>query len=349
GAVFFLITLWACEPETVTPSPFSFEGQTMGTTYRVTVHVPEGVSVDPDALKKSVDQRLLEVNQAMSTYIADSELSQFNRSQESAFAVSKSLASVVALATQVSRNTKGAFDVTVMPLVDLWGFGPTKRTPRVPSAEQIESTRKGCGFQKLSVSGDGKQLRKSIPTLRVDLSAIAKGYGVDEIVRLLLKSSIRNAFVEIGGEVRVLGHRDGHSVPWRVGVEEPAPTLERSVRKVVPLSVDLAMATSGSYRNFFDADGKKYSHTIDPRTGRPVEHSTVSATVISRTCAEADALATAMMVLGSKRGYDLAEKLGLSVIFLDEVGGTVSERVSPAAVKYLAASAKPAKGSSESR
>ncbi len=285
----------------------------MGTTYSVKF-APE-TSVDLLEVGTRVREELEQVNQQMSTYIDDSELSRFNQSTtvDDWFGVSAETAAVVELANQIAAKTDGAFDVTVGPLVDLWGFGPTGQPQRIPESSEIAEAKRSVGYAMLQSRQEPAGLSKSVGALQVDLSAIAKGHGVDRIAKVLDSLGVQTYFVEIGGEVRVAGSRvDGQ--PWRVGIESP----EAGTRELLGILEvqDVAVATSGDYRNFFEIDGRRYSHTIDPRTGEPVQDPIVSATALSETCAEADAIATSMMCLGFQSGIAVANENGWAVLVI---------------------------------
>ncbi len=294
----------------VGPSEYIVTGATMGTTY--TVKLGEAIAGERlAAIARAVDALLFDMNRVFSTYLEDSELSRFNRSDGAVpFPLSDDLLRVFEVALDVSRQTNGAFDVTVGPLVNAWGFGPDRpETP--PSAEEVATLRERIGFEKLHLE-DGA-LSKSRPDVYCDLSAVAKGYAVDRVAALLEAQGLRRFMVEIGGEVRTRGAR-GDGRPWHIAVEEPIPET-RAVRRVVPLG-DMAMATSGDYRNFVERDGRRYSHTINPRTGAPVQHALASVTVLHPECAWADAYATGIHVLGSDEGFDFAEARGLAVLLI---------------------------------
>lgn len=305
----------------------TLRGTTMGTSYTIRLSNSSDAVSPPDAesLKRQVDALLDRIEDSMSTWRADSELSRFNRFRSDEwFAVSAELVAVVREAQRIAQETNGAFDVTVGPLVDLWHFGPDRGPPQPPSDDAIEAVRRRVGWQALKWREDPPALRKQKPELEVDLSAIAKGYAVDRVAQLLEEAGIEAFLVEIGGEVRTRGRRpDG--TPWRVGIERPDPS-RRQVQLVLPLE-NRAMATSGNYRNFFEYQGRKFGHTIDPRTGRPVEHALASVTVLASQCMTADAWATALMVLGPQEGYNLAEERGLAVLMLvREEDGSFSSR-----------------------
>ena len=290
------------------------QGRTMGTTYTIRF-LPELGSQSNEEMQRLIDEELNRVNQQMSTYLKDSEITRFNDSQSMDwFPVSLETAQVVALSLEISEVSNGAFDVTVGPLVDLWGFGPVKRKNEIPTDEEVETTKASVGFKKLEVRFDPPALKKLDTGLRVDLSAIAKGYGVDRVGEVLRSDGIANYFVEIGGEIIANGKRaDGQL--WQVGIEAPLD-FKRSIQTIIGLS-GAALATSGDYRNFFESEGKRFSHTIDPNTGRPVTHQLASVSVVADNCALADGIATCMMVMGTEQGLKLAESKKWAVLLME--------------------------------
>jgi len=292
------------------PEVVGFNGLTMGTSFSV-----RWVDVDParvEALRPKVGALLKDVNQQMSTYISDSELSQFNRAPAgSRVALSQDLAKVVAAALELSKQTAGAYDVTVGPLVNLWGFGPEGRVVKAPSQEQLDALRSRVGYHALTLSSDGFLTKAG--DQYVDLSSIAKGYGVDRVAELLEQEGIASYLVEIGGELRAKGVKPDGS-DWRVAIESPVEGV-REVERVIGVK-DIGIATSGDYRNYFEQDGVRFSHTIDPRTGYPIRHRLASVTVLRPTCMEADALATALMVLGEEEGLRFAREREIAAFFI---------------------------------
>lgn len=307
-------------------------GPTMGTTFNIVV-VGERFDVDQlAALQTAIDAELEAVNAEMSTYRADSELSRFNGSPASqSFAASPHLFEVVALAKQVSEQSGGAFDVTVGPLVDAWGFGPGDPSQRrALSDAEIETLRAAVGDDKLTIDRASGQLRKTVAGLRVDLSAIAKGHGCDRVAAVLDAAGWTNYMVEIGGEVWARGSSPSGEA-WKVGIERPTGDAagSRVVQAVIRVR-DVGVATSGDYRNYWERDGVRYSHTIDPRTGRPITHALAGVTVIHpESAALADAWATALNVLGPDEGLALAEKLGLAAYFLVRTDAGFEARSTP--------------------
>lgn len=304
----------------------NLRGKTMGTTYSVK-YVPGDSGAHTDDIGRLIEAELASVNAQMSTYISTSEVSRFNKLTSTEwFDVSPETAEVVALALEVSQVTGGAFDVTVGPLVNLWGFGPDARPSTEPTDVQLREVLSQVGYKKLHVRVSPPSLQKDVPGLEIDLSAIAKGHGVDRVAAVLAKAGVDNYFVEIGGEVVTRGTRtDGK--PWQVGIELPNE-LEPSLHSVVGLSGE-AMATSGDYRNFYELSGKRFSHTIDPTNGRPFQHQLASASVIADNCAFADALATSMMALGPERGKLLADEQGWKVLLLIRDGNSFRSEATP--------------------
>jgi thiamine biosynthesis lipoprotein len=311
-----------------------FGGPTMGTTYHVRL-AAEPASIEIARLKSEVESLLAEVDRQMSTYRPDSELSRFNRAPAGDwFPVSSSTAEVAAAAQEISETTGGALDVTVGPLVRLWHFGPrdkgsphTNQVFEPPSNKALKDAREVVGYRKLAVRTDPPALKKDVTQLEVDLSSIAPGYTVDGMADLLVQHGINDFMVEIGGEVRAAGHRtDGK--PWRVAIERPLAD-RREMLMAVPLS-GAAISTAGDYRKFFEHGGRRYSHIIDPATGRPVEHSLASVTVVGGTCLAADGWDTTLLVLGPDRGYAFAKKHGIAALFITYGDGQDAVRTTPA-------------------
>ncbi|MBL5826328.1 FAD:protein FMN transferase [Serratia fonticola] len=321
------VLLTGCEPKQE-----NLKGKTMGTSYSIS-YLPGDGTPSLATLQAEIDKRLVQVNDQMSTYQPDSELSRFNASREvdKPFPVSAATTEVVLEALRINRVTDGALDVTVGPLVNLWGFGPEGRPDKVPSAAELEQRRNWTGIDKLAVEGNA--LVKRIPELYVDLSSIAKGYGVDEIAHYLQSQHVKNYMVDIGGEVRTRGH-NGEKKPWRIAIERPTAGGEQQALLVIEPG-EMAMATSGDYRNYFEQDGVRYSHTIDPLTGKPIRHNLVSITVISPLCMTADGLSTGLNVMGPERGMALANLLGIPVFMIVKTAKGFEERYSDAFKPYL--------------
>ena len=282
-------------------------GRTMGTTYHVTVI--GGYLTSVAKLKKAIDTRLEAINASMSTYRPESAISRFNRFQETgtAFPVDPDFYRVATLSRVLFDITAGAWDGTVDPLVDLWGFGRSQRPARIPSEVEINAALARVGFDLIDTSRTGALIKRH-PRVTLDLASVAKGYGVDAVAELIRRQGFTDFLVEVGGEVYASGVRqDGRQ--WRIGINRPdAGAPVNQVYKVVALQ-DRAFATSGDYRIFFELDGQRFSHVIDPRTGRPVTNRVVSVSVTAATCARADGLATALMVMGADEGLKLVNSL----------------------------------------
>lgn len=314
----FTFVLLGCSDSNKT---IQINGATMGTQYHISI-VSQKNSPHPSNkdLKQSIDKLLLIINQQMSTYVEDSEISHFNQYKKTDwFPVSKDFAYVVSTALDISRQTNGAFDITVSPFVDLWGFG-SKIQYSIPTEQQLAKLLPHTGFQHLKVRNSPPALRKNNTQIHIDLSAIAKGFAVDKISTYLSNKGFKNYLVEIGGEVRASGI-NASGEKWKVAIEQPSKK-KKQINKVITIS-DKALATSGDYRNYYIKDKVRYSHTINPKTGSPTKHQLASVTVIHSSTMYADAYATALMVMGEEAGKDFAEKHKLSVnmIIRDKVGG----------------------------
>jgi thiamine biosynthesis lipoprotein len=290
------------------------QGNTMGTTYQI--KVVTGYFQDISGLKDKIDQRLKEINLSMSTYLNDSEISRFNDFKQvgKQFKISTDFFQVLKTAKHIYRLSDGAWDGTVNPLVDLWGFGRGDRENKIPPQDEIATLVPEIGFGNLEILETGFLIKKR-SSVTLDLSSIAKGFGADQVAALIRREGFQDYLVEIGGEVVAAGHRkDGRL--WRVGINRPQKNASfNDVYKVVDLH-NKALATSGDYRNFFEIGGIRYSHVIDPKTGHPVSNGVVSVSIIADTCAFADGLATAVMVMGPESGIELIDRL-------DEVEGLI--------------------------
>ncbi len=291
-------------------------GATMGTTWSLKVSLPEGAPLPwLDAIRDTVQSRLDRVETLMSTWDSTSEISRFNRSRDtSAVALSTETMEVLAVAAEVGRVSGGAFDVTVAPLVNAWGFGPgSPATGGPPALSKLDSLRLLVGFDRILLDVQAGTAAKADPAVAVDLSAVAKGYAVDRAADGVARLGVTDFALEVGGEVRASGLRpDG--TPWRVAVEAPL-VGSRAILRVLEVRNE-AVATSGDYRNFFDVEGTRYAHIIDPRTGRPVEWKGFSVTVLHSDAARADAWATALSVLGPQEGLVLAKAQALAALFV---------------------------------
>jgi thiamine biosynthesis lipoprotein len=305
----------------------------MGTSYAVELAAPIDDAVRT-RLAELIEVELAAINRAMSTYDPRSELSEFNRRQDLRWApASPGLLEVLDSASRISTSTQGAFDVTVGPLVDLWGFGPQYHTRRVPNDAAIERVRESVGYQHVQTDPFAGAIRKTLSHTQVDLSGIAKGYGVDRVAMILDRQRIEDYLVEIGGEFRARG-TTAAGRPWRVGIEQPVEG-RRSLGKTVVLE-NRAIATSGTTKDFFEQGGQRYSHSIDPTTARPVAYPPIAVSVVADTTMEADAWATGLLVLGPERGYSLAQSHGLAALFVTASGTTFDVRVTDALRAHLA-------------
>lgn len=310
---------------TESPRYLQISGSTMGSTYNVRLRAPEH---DAAALRAVVQAALDDVDDRMSMFQPQSELSSLNRAaQDTPVALSDELYGVLCTANEVSRWSNGAFDVTVAPLVEQWGFG-TRASRRVPAPGSVAAERRRVDWRSLALDASRRTVTKRHAGLQADLGGIAKGYGVDRAAAALEASGVHDYMVEVGGEVRTRGVNAAGQA-WRIGIEEPDAMPQRA-RWVVPLS-GCAMATSGDYRNYFLEDGQRYSHEIDPLAGAPIRHSLCSVTVVADDCMRADALATALIVLGADKGRALAEGSGIAAQFIERVpGGGYRDSMSPA-------------------
>jgi len=306
----------------------------MGTTYSVTVATrPE--SVRRETIQSAIDGVLDEINRTLSTYDPRSEISRFNaNSTTEPVVVSPTLHAVAVIAGEASVATGGAFDITVGPLVQAWGFGAESAAVQVtPSAGDIDRLRAEVGFDRLELGHDGRSLRKTIPGLQLDVNGIAPGYAVDRMAERLDALGVADFLVELGGEVRARG-RSPRGRPWRVAVEAPF-SGERKPYALLELD-GLAVSTTGDYRDFREMNGRRLSHTIDPRSGAPVMHGLASVSVAHPSAALADAYSTALMVLGPDEGMALAGRLGLAALFIERnAGGSGFRELSTPAFERL--------------
>jgi thiamine biosynthesis lipoprotein len=310
----------------------TLSGATMGTGYNIKLSpLPRGVS--GFALQTEIEQVLSAVKQTMSTYDRQSELSRFNRSDSGTWiGASADLLTVLDNARRISVLSGGAFDASVGPLVNLWGFGPDGYYDGIPTDARIADTLDRIGYRQLQIDSQKQLIRKAHSAGYIDLSSIAKGYGVDRVAALLEAKGIENYLVEIGGDMRLKGYNDAQQ-RWRIAVEEPTPGVRR-IERILNLT-DKGLATSGDYRNFFERDGRRYSHIIDPLSGWPVKHPLASVTVIADDAMQADALATALLVLGPEKGYQLAQQQNLAALFITVDGERFAEIETPALRGYL--------------
>ncbi len=325
GLLFFILTSCSAEPKA-----WKISGATMGTQYNISALPP--ASFDRVEGQQTIDALLEAFSQITSTYIPDSEVNRLSAFPlYEARKISEILSDILLLSMEVSWITGGAFDVTISPLVDLWGFGAEGRERQIPADSAIAAALGEVGFQHLQLDFTEPKITLKQP-VRVDLSAVAKGYGVDMVAQWLERQGISDYLVEIGGEIRAAG-KSPRGDAWRVGIERPEG-LNAGIEKAIRVS-GVGLATSGDYRNYFEKDGKRYSHTINPKTGYPITHKTASVTVVAETAAYADALATGFLVLGAEKGLPLAETHGIAVYMIEKSADGFVSSYSTAFAPYL--------------
>ena len=329
---FAILLLAGCD-KPATTSSMVLEGKTMGTVWRVSL-------ADVDSARKAeLQQRIQQVldsdDAELSTWKPTSVLSRFNQSRElTPQPVSENMADIVTMALRIGAKTHGAMDITVGPLVNLWGFGPTKQPAHTPDDAQIAAAKAQTGLQHLRViqGAGGQWLQKDLPGLYVDLSTVGEGFATDHLARLMEQQGINNYLVSVGGAVLSRGV-NAQRQPWRVAIQKPTDR-ENAVQARVDLQGH-GISTSGSYRNYYELDGKRVSHVIDPVTGRPIEHKLVSATVIATTALEADGWDTGLMVLGSEKAKALAIQQQLAVYLITKEGDRFTSWMSPQFAAFL--------------
>ncbi len=327
----FLLSFLAICAWKMWPSPYGvahrFHGKTMGTTYNITIVGGAITSEQRESLQQRIDQELAHIDDVMSTYNPEAELARFNlHPAGQAFHVDPSLTSLLAVAHNISNMSQGAFDVTVTPLVDLWGFGTKGPVPYQPPAEAIAAAKHTVGYEKLMIDQNVHALTRA-PGMQVELSSIAPGYAADRLSQVLGELGHHNTMVEVGGEVFARGHNE-RGTTWQIGIERPVQTRQE-LHSLVALDGQ-GLATSGDYRNTVVIEGETFSHTIDPRTGRPIAHNLASVTVVAKDAAHADAYATAILVLGPDEGMSWANKHDLAAMLLvREAPGEFSEHTTP--------------------
>lgn len=330
-AIFIVVTLLVLVACGDTSKRVVLRGSTMGTTWSlIYVAPPKEATVPaiaPEQLQVLLDAELVAINQALSTYLPNSEISRLNNAAgDISRGLSPSFATVLTTALEVSTLTGGAYDVTVGPLVELWGFGSSDFDGQVPMPEAIAAAQGRVGYQHLRWNPEAARLSRP-SAMRVDLSSIAKGYAVDRLYEIVREQGVEHALIEIGGELRALGERP-EGGPWRLAVESPDPAQGRFIEALAV--ADIAVATSGDYRNYFELGGRRYSHLVDPRSGYPVSHELVSVTVVHEQCMVADAFATALIVLGLEEAQRIAEQQRLAVHFVSRSEGGLEVHYSDA-------------------
>lgn len=326
-----VILLTGCDNASAPATPKAavtvLEGKTMGTFWRVSV-----VWVDKaraEELRTKVQTQLDGDDRLLSTWKNDSALMRFNHSRSTTpWPVNEAMADIVTESLRIGRKTQGAMDITVGPLVNLWGFGPDKQPVSTPTQAQIDAAKARTGLDKLTVinRADRQYLQKSIPDLYVDLSTVGEGYAADHLARLMTEEGISRYLVSVGGALVSRGmNADGQ--PWRVAIQKPTDR-ENAVQAIVDINGH-GISTSGSYRNYYELDGKRISHVIDPQTGRPITHKLVSVTVIAPTALEADAWDTGLMVLGTEKAQQVVREQGLAVYMIMKDGDGFTTWMSP--------------------
>ncbi len=309
----FFTGLYACGTPPEYKQPFVLSGFTMGTTYTIKMH-GANTNIDHDTISKGINSRLDKINSQMSTYIKTSALSIFNQSRTQDWQeIPAGLYTVIKEALRINKLSHHAFDITVGSVVNLWGFGPKTQSNIIPNQATIEKALDKVGSQYIHLRTQPYAMKKDKPNLYIDLSAIAKGYAVDMIAAYLDELSINNYMVEIGGEIKTKGNNPNNKI-WHIGIENPLDG--KSTAQIVIALDNAGMATSGDYRNYFEVNDVRYSHTIDPMTGKPITHKLASVTVLHPSTMAADAIATALLILGSARGFELALKKNLAALFI---------------------------------
>lgn len=293
------------------------QGPTMGTYYAVKVARPPA-GLDAKSLQAGIESVLKETVAEISTYDAQSELSRLNTNPETGWLpISQHLFAMLTEGQAIGRLSGGSFDITVGPLVNLWGFGPQTRPAAVPSAESIKAALERVGYDKLELRSDPPSIRRHRGDLYIDLSAMGEGEGADRMAAWLETQGVTDYMAAVAGTMRVRG-KNAKGLPWGIAIEVPDPE-QRAVQRILPVT-DSAVSTSGDYRNFFKSGGKRYSHHIDPRTGAPVAQDLASVTVVlpggTDSARRADGLATALMVMGAERGRALAEAEAIAAYFI---------------------------------
>jgi len=307
------------------------DGSTMGTSYSVQLVKKHNAIID-DSLSGEIKDILDSVDSVMSTWRSDSELSRINSNHGDQWInVSPDLLFVLTMALAVSEKTNGAFDITVDPLIELWGFSSNEPVSTIPDDQSIRDSLQQIGYKNLIIDAKRGAIKKIKP-IRLNLSAIAKGFAVDKIAKHLGKSGIDAYLIEVGGELRLKGDKSGGS-GWKIAIDTPT-TRDRQSHRVIGVTNN-SIATSGDYRNFYEIKGRHYSHTIDPVTGRPVTHNLASVTIIDKNTAYADALATAIMVMGFERGYEFCELNKIPAYFIIRNDGRFISKYTNQMEKYF--------------
>lgn len=325
GLALSMVLLAGCSK---TPELTKIQGPAQGTTYNLTFELPADNTTPVADIEKAVNDELARIDKALSNYRDDSAIEEFNAQKTTeVLPADAELVALIEQARKIHAGSHGCYDLTIKPLFDLWGFKKDEFSP--PTTEDLSSTLTQVGLDKLETI-DPTHLRKQVADLRIDVSSIGQGYAVTRIVGVLEQFNIKNYLVEIGGELQINGKKP-NGEPWRIAVEKPLPN-ERKLHKIASFDTGASMAlmTSGTYRHFFDSEGKRYSHILDARTGKPVEHNTVSVTLFYPDATLADAWSTALLCLGSKDGLKVANAQNIPVLFIDQNGEELIEHESDA-------------------
>lgn len=320
------------------PELTKISGFAQGTTYNLSFELPAGNSAQVSDIEQKVNEEFARIDKALSNYRDDSVIEEFNAQiTTDVLPADAELVALVEEARKIYVASNGCYDLTIKPLFDLWGFKKDEFSP--PTDEALAQTLATVGMDKLETV-DTHHLRKLIPELRVDVSSIGQGYSVGRIVKVLEQFGVENYLVEVGGELQTKGKKpDGE--PWRIAIEKPLPN-ERKLHKIASFDsgAPMALMASGTYRHFFDSEGKRYSHILDARSGKPVEHNTVSVTIFHPDPTQADAWSTALLCLGSSEGIKVANDYKLPVLFIDQVNDEITEYESDALKSFKDVSLK---------
>ncbi len=315
----FILTLNGCEPAKTVQK---FEGYTQGTTYHMSFWSSKN-TIDAIALQKQVDEELQRLDIQLSNYRDDSVIEKFNaQNSTEPQLLSEEIITLIQAAKVASEATQGCYDLTIKPLFDLWGFKGESLTQ--PSPSNLKTALSQVGFNQIDIM-DSMHLRKKNPTLKIDLSSVGQGYSVSQIASIFKAQGIDNYLVEIGGELQTVGKKPDNS-SWRVALEKPLST-QRSMHKIITMNrtEPMSVTTSGTYHHFFDKDGKRYSHILDAKTGTPITHNTVSVSVFDENATQAEVWDTALLCLGREAGMDVANKMGLAALFIEQDGDNFTE------------------------
>jgi thiamine biosynthesis lipoprotein len=321
-----VLALAACQQPTET----QLAGSIQGTTYHIKM-VLDGLPVTQEQVKADVEEVFRQVDEKLSNWREDSEISRLNRQKTTEWLpVSPEIVRVIAIAKEVHARSEGCYDLTVKPIFDLWGF--SKHQEKVPEQADIDRVLAHVGMDKLELDAERLRLRKLDPEVQISLDSIAQGFTVGAVAERLERRGILNYLAEIGGEMKVKGKK-ANGNPWRVAIEKPTP-LAREVERILDLHEEqgTAVMTSGTYRNFFESGGKTYSHILDPKTGRPVAHNLLSTTVLHQDPTWADAWSTALLCVGEIEGAKIAEAEHLKALFIYRDGDQLKEKMSGAFV-----------------